>query len=296
MAYNDANIASDLAMFDAKANLPTANLTVVNQTGGTTLPQSDPTGDGEWQAETSLDVEWTHATAPGANILLVEANSQSIYNNGGPGDLVLAVNYTRNQPNVDVVSMSFGQSENSIGSGELPLDQYFTTPAGHTGITFVAATGDMGSSRTPNYPSVSPNVLAVGGTSLPLDAFGNYPALPPPSTSNPYYGLETGWSGSGGGKSAVESEPAYQESVQQSNMREVPDVSYLADPGTSSAQIGVQIYDSTPLQGQTGFYDIGGTSAGRPMVRFHRSGRPGTWYAAERSVSDPSHALSKGAD
>ncbi len=107
-AYNDVNIANDLATFDSAANLPAANLTVVNQTGGTTLPASDPTGG--WQEETSLDVEWVHATAPGANILLVEANSQSIYSSGQPGDLVLAANYARNQPNVAVVSMSFGQN------------------------------------------------------------------------------------------------------------------------------------------------------------------------------------------
>jgi hypothetical protein len=274
VAFNDANIASDLQTFDQAAHLPAANLTVVNQTGGTQLPASDPTG--QWQAETSLDVEWVHATAPGANILLVEANSDNLYSNHQVGDLVLAADFARHQPNVAVVSMSFGQNENDIssqqlglGTAELQLDPYFTTPTGHSGVTFVAGSGDTGSAgnQAPNYPSVSPNVVAVGGTSIPLDAFGNYPALAP--TASPYYGVETGWGGSGGGQSTVESKPAYQNSVQQTSMRQVPDVAYLGDPGTTAAQIGVQIYDSTSFTSGShtfvGFYNIGGTSAGVPQ-------------------------------
>ena len=81
-------------------------------------------------------MEWAHAIAPGASILLVEANSDS------GSDLLTAVNYARNQPGVSVVSMSWGGRE---FTGESTYDSYFTTPAGHTGVTFVAASGDTGS-------------------------------------------------------------------------------------------------------------------------------------------------------
>ena len=71
-AYNQPNIVSDLAAFDTAFNLPAPpTFQVVNQTGGSTLPTSDP----DWGLEISLDVEWAHAMAPGANILLVEATA-----------------------------------------------------------------------------------------------------------------------------------------------------------------------------------------------------------------------------
>ncbi len=75
-AYNDKNIASDLATFDSQFGLPAPpSLSVVNQTGGTTLPAADSTGG--WELEESLDVEWAHAIAPGAKIILVEVTSPS---------------------------------------------------------------------------------------------------------------------------------------------------------------------------------------------------------------------------
>ena len=74
-AYSDSSIASDLAVFDSQFGLPAANLTVVNQNGSS--PRS-VTADPDWDVEISLDVEWAHAVAPGANILLVEANSDTL--------------------------------------------------------------------------------------------------------------------------------------------------------------------------------------------------------------------------
>src|SRR5262245_61670943 len=143
-AYDQPNIGSDLARFDSTFGLPAANLRVVNQNGGTSLPAADQ----GWGLEISLDVEWAHAMAPGANILLVEANTNSY------ADLMTAVDYARIQPNVSVVSLSWGSIE---WSGEPSYDSHFTTPAGHTGITFIAASVDSGSSGAPEYPSVSPN-------------------------------------------------------------------------------------------------------------------------------------------
>ncbi len=89
-AYNDPNITSDLAAFDSKFGIAApASFKIVNQNGGTSLPGTDPSQG--WEGETALDVEWAHAIAPGANILLVEAN------NASDSNLFAAVNYARQQ-------------------------------------------------------------------------------------------------------------------------------------------------------------------------------------------------------
>jgi len=250
-AYNDPNITNDLYEFDQHFGLANPNFTVVNQTGGMVLPEVDPTGD--WEVEESLDVEWAHAMAPGANIVLVEANSDNI------SDLLASVQTAASLPGVSVVSMSWGDSE---FYSETSYDSYFTTPAGHNGVTFVAASGDSGA--PPIYPAVSPNVLAVGGTTLSLDAEGDYLG-------------ETAWSGSGGGISAYEAQPAYQKGVvsQSTTQRTSPDVAYDADPET-----GFAVYDSYGVSGETGpWYTIGGTSAGAPQ------------WAALIAIADQGRAL-----
>ncbi len=216
-AYSQPNIVSDLAQFDSTYGLAAPpSFSVVNQTGGSTLPSADA----NWGNEESLDVEWAHAMAPQANIVLVEANSSSY------SDLITAaVNYARTLPNVSVVSMSWGGGE---VYGQSSYDSDFTTPSGHGGITFVAASGDHGSdpNNEPQYPSTSPNVLAVGGTQLTTDSVGDYQS-------------ETSWNeveyASGGGLSALESQPSYQKGVvtQSSTQRAVPDVAYDAGMGVN---------------------------------------------------------------
>jgi subtilase family serine protease len=106
-AYDDPNIASDLKAFDSKYNLP--NPTFVKAT-----PEGQPRANAGWSTETALDVEWAHAIAPGADILLVESKSSSLT------DLLNAVNYARNQPSVSAVSISWGAGE---FAGETQLDR-----------------------------------------------------------------------------------------------------------------------------------------------------------------------------
>jgi subtilase family serine protease len=230
-AYNQPNLASDLQTFDSTYGLAAPpSFTVVNENGGGNLPANNQS----WGVEESLDVEWAHAMAPGASILLVEANSASY------SDLMAAVNYARNQPGVSVVSMSWGSSE---FSAESAYDGYFTTPAGHQGVTFVASSGDSG---TVEYPSTSPNVLTVGGTQLNTDGAGNYIS-------------EVAWNGSGGGISTAETQPGYQKGVvtQTSTHRAVPDVAYNASSASAYA-----IYDT---DGYNGWIEAYGTSAGAPQ-------------------------------
>ncbi len=253
-AYDDPNIVSDLAAFDSYFNLPAPPSFVrVAENGSNSLPPVDPRGAGtnNWELETALDVEWTHALAPGANILLIEAATNSF------SDLISAsVNYARQQPGVAVISMSFGSNE---FGGETGYDSTLTTPVGHAGITFVASTGDAGSPS--EYPAFSPNVLGVGGTTLSLDASDNYSG-------------ESAWGGSGGGISQFEGQPAYQHGVvtQSSTMRTLPDVAF--DANSSS---GVAVYDSYNNGTSSPWVRIAGTSFGAPswgaMVAIADQGR-----------------------
>src|SRR5262249_5483144 len=151
-------IANDLHQFDLRFGLPDPVFTKVNQSGGSAMPAADH----GWASEIALDVEWAHAIAPKANILLVEANDPSDTN------LFAAVRYAASRPAVVAVSMSFGGSE---FSGESTFDSSFRTPAGHAGVTFLASSGDSGAPAS--YPSASPNVVSVGGTTLQVDAAGN---------------------------------------------------------------------------------------------------------------------------
>ncbi len=122
-AYNDPNIVSDLKKFDKTfgiANPP--SFKVVNQTGGTKLPRNNA----GWASEIALDVEWAHAIAPGANILLVEANSSYT------SDLNKALDFARNAPGVVVVSNSWGGSEYSTEkTGRCAFHHPVRTSRGH---------------------------------------------------------------------------------------------------------------------------------------------------------------------
>jgi hypothetical protein len=233
-AFDDPNIEADLATFDRTFGLPEAHFTKVDQYGGTAFPVANT----EWAGEIALDVEWAHALAPGANILLVEAADSSYPN------MMKAVDFARRQAGVSVVSMSWGGPE---FASETVLDNaFFTTPAGHQGVTFVASTGDDGARS--QYPASSPNVVAVGGTSLYTDGRGGY-------------GSEVGWSGSGGGVSRYERRPAYQGGVSPGRAyRSAPDVAFDADPYT-----GVAICDSFGLgDAYNPWVQIGGTSFSAP--------------------------------
>ena len=245
-AYDDPNIQSDLNTFDTQFGLPATTVTRVNETGGTNYPASDRTGG--WETEESLDVEWAHAMAPGANILLVEASTSNL------SDLLSAISYGASHANV--VSISWGSNE---FSGETAYDtQYFDQP----GVAFAASSGDEGAPAA--WPAASPNVLSVGGTTLTLGA-GNA------------WSSEVGWSGSGGGPSAYESQPSYQKGVvtQTSTARATPDVAYDADPST-----GIAVYDSVPYEGSSGWFAVGGTSAGAPQ------------WSALLAIADQGRALS----
>jgi hypothetical protein len=259
-AYHHPTIAQDLHEFSTYMGLPDVpSLRIVNQDGGTTLPSVDPASPSisNWETEIALDVETVHLMAPGANILLVECNSDDF------ADLVdHGVNWARQQPGVVAITMSWGAPEWNTESVE--EDQFFTTPPGHAPVAFFSATGDFGS---PGYfPAFSPRVVAVGGTSLNAEGTGNYLS-------------ETGWPGSGGGIATYEFQPAFQQGVvtQSTQKRTTPDVAFAADPlkGGLSVRDSYNNDASTPGPWQT----VGGTSLGTPA------------WAALTAIADQGRAL-----
>ncbi|AIP64597.1 S53 family peptidase [Burkholderia thailandensis] len=232
-AYDDPKIESDLGVFSKYFSLPpctTSNGCFKKLYANGKKPRADA----GWSLEMSLDVEWVHAIAPKAKIVLVEAASNSF------NDLMAAVDAAVGA-GASVVSMSFGGSEFSSETG---FDSHFSAPS-H--VTFVASSGDSGNGT--EYPAASPYVVAVGGTTLAVDASGNYIG-------------ETAWSGSGGGVSTYEPEPSGQAlwPIPYAGSRGVPDVAYDANPSS-----GFAVYDSVTYQGQSGWFVVGGTSAGAPQ-------------------------------
>ena len=236
-AYDDPSAESDLAVFSSQYGLPactTANgcFKKVNQSGGGSYPRKDA----GWALEISLDVQWAHAIAPGAKILLVEASSNSFAN------LLAAEDYAKTH--AQYVSNSWGGPE---FSGESSYDSHFV----QSGVSFFVSAGDAG--LPAEYPSASPNVISVGGTTL--------------NFSGSTFTGETGWADGGGGCSLYENATAAQAAFGQygqvgcAGKRATPDLSLDADPAS-----GVSVYDSVRYQGQQGWFKVGGTSASSPMI------------------------------
>jgi subtilase family serine protease len=238
-AFDDPTAESDLATYDTQFGLPactTANgcFRKVNQTGGTTYPGES---DG-WAFEISLDVQTAHEICQTCKILLVEANSSSLT------DLAAAEN--------EAAALGATEISNSYGAGETSGQTTWDSSYSHSGVAITASTGDWGYGVY--YPASSPGVIAVGGTTLRLNANGTYSS-------------ETVWSSSGSGCSLYETANKWQTSVanwsqtQCSSHRGAADVAADADPNTGAA-----VYDSTPYNGSTGWWQVGGTSLSSPLI------------------------------
>jgi subtilase family serine protease len=201
--------------------------------------------DAGWALETALDVEWAHAIAPSATILLVQAKTPSGQN------LLDAIDYATSRKGVVAVSMSWGGAE---FPEEVSLDSHFASPTGsgaNGSISFFASSGDNGTGAS--WPASSPNVIGVGGTTLII------------SSSTGKFTSEVAWPGSGGGVSVYEKQPDYQKtySIPKANgMRAIPDVALNSDPAS-----GYPVYRTTGAgaKAKGGWYTVGGTSAAAPQ-------------------------------
>lgn len=245
-AYDDPLAANDLAYFSAQFGLPfgPSTLSVVYASG--TQPPEDPSGG--WELEESLDIEYAHAMAPNATIYLVEADSNS------DADLLTAVTVATNlvqcgtarscllPKGAGEVSMSWGGDEYP---SETTSDSYFN----QQNVVFFASSGDGPGT---SWPCVSPNVVCAGGSTTARN----------PQTGNFLYELT--WSEAGGGLSAFEGRPAYQNTLKTKVglHRGVPDLSFDSNPDT-----GAWVLDSNYFEGGPGgWFIVGGTSLASPAL------------------------------
>lgn len=270
-AYGSPTAAADLATFDSIFGVPAPpSFKVVTMPG---TPAFDPT-DGNmvgWAEETSLDVQWSHAVAPGASIVLVAAASNS------DEDLIAGLNYALDNNLGSVVSMSFGESEAFLTdkAGDAVVDAWeraFKKARKHRVSLFVSS-GDQGATNTGgddvlpfrnvSYPASSARVTAVGGTNL---FFGTAVHADPNGTYQGEQVWNDGFGAGGGGVSVLFKEPDYQEDTLPRSMqkqlhrhRGIPDVAYNA------GVVGGVIVHLGFLGSRSGNYIFGGTSAGAPQ-------------------------------
>jgi subtilase family serine protease len=239
-AYDDPNAASDLATYRSQYGLPPCTVAngcfqKLNQNGATSPL---PTADTGWAGETSLDLDMVSAVCPKCSITLIEANDAS-------DNLFVAVKEATTL-GAKFVSMSWGGGE---GGTEASYDStYFKS----SGVVYTASTGDDAYPYGVIYPATSPDVVAVGGTSLT-------------TASNTRGWTEKVWKtntneGTGSGCSSDEAKPSWQSIISSSvcSKRAISDVSAVADPAT-----GVAVYQT---YGGSGWAVYGGTSASAPII------------------------------
>lgn len=296
------------------AGMPKFDILSIQGSPATNAPPPTSKGTGQedksaWALEVSLDVQWAHATAPKANILLVTTPTAETLGVQGFPQMMRALQYVVDNGLADVVSMSFGAGEGSFNGGSAALMQMRQgmIDAQSKKVTLFASSGDGGTTNTMKtpvtnpkaipYPSViwpgsDPLVTSVGGTYLCTDAVNGttVDTTNPPTrckaASNTLLLREPGWIASGGGYSILFPKPTFQNTLPpgstfvgssvgapppNSNMRGIPDIAYQA-----SATTGVLVYITLPPDGSsgllcgstacsTGWYVVGGTSAGSPQ-------------------------------
>jgi len=304
-SYGSDTIAHDLHVFDqafglqamcgeegvtCAAGMPTFSVLSLQGSPATIAPPGQSNGTGQenkagWALEVSLDVEWAHATAPKANIVLVTTPTAETLGLQGLPQMMSAIQYVVDNHLADVISMSFGTGEGAFHNGLASLlnQRQGFMDAQANRVTLLASSGDFGTANPMKepvknpalipYPSVTwpasdPLVTAVGGTYLCTDATTgltvdtvNPPVRCQPAR-NPGLQRETGWVAAGGGYSILFSRPTFQNTLPpgstfvgssagapgpNNNMRGVPDIAYQA-----SATTGVLIYISLPPDGSSG--------------------------------------------
>jgi subtilase family serine protease len=270
-SFGSPTIAHDAATFDAQFGLAPLNLTIDKFGAVPAFDPADPAMVG-WAQETTLDVEYTHAIAPGAKIVLAETPVAETEGTTGFPEMMNAEQALINRGVGDVISQSFGATENTfpgVSQGNdtslLKLRYAFTDALLHH-VTVVAGAGDEGATNTESdgvtlypyrvnsWPSSDPLVTSVGGTQLYLDDNGN--RLQPDSVWNDGVGA------GGGGVSAVFSRPRFQDGVASvvGSHRGTPDISM-----TAAVNGAAWVYWSFAGAGAPGWQLIGGTSEATPI-------------------------------
>jgi subtilase family serine protease len=266
-AFGSPTIQADLDTFSEDFGLPKTTVHEIQPVGA--VPKFDP-GDPDrvgWALESTLDVEYAHAIAPDANILLVETPVTETEGRQGFPELMNAELYVVRHGLADVISQSFGATEQTFAHPRSDIAglRYAFKAAARAGITVLAASGDTGATdftknmaslypfRVISWPSSDPLVTSVGGTQLHLDADGDRTA---PDTA-----WNDGFGASGGGVSKVFARPHFQKRVAAivGSHRGTPDISMSAAvDGAALVYLGIP---GLPA----GYYAVGGTSEASPM-------------------------------
>jgi len=276
--YGSPTISSDLATFDSQFGLPAPKLSIIQPAGP--VPAFNPKSADmtTWAGEATLDVEWAHAIAPDASIVLVETPTDV-----SDASYARAEEYVIQHHLAAIISQSWGVTEEAqslSAPGIAALHQAYIA-AGQDGVTVLAAAGDNGATNptsSPNqlfthptvtYPATDPLVTAVGGTELHLAGNGDRtsPDTVWNDTWNPAVNqyqdssMPSATAG-GGGSSTWFARPSYQDDVQQTvaGMRGIPDVSMNA--ACSSPVLTYQSYAGQ----QRGWYSSCGTSEATPLM------------------------------
>ena len=278
-SFGSPTIASDLATFDASFGLaapphftiyqPEGNVSYdyLHASAAAVAANKNMQTEIGWADETTLDVEWSHAMAPGANIVLVETPNPETEGVQGLVNLQNAQAWALKNHIGTIWSNSWAATEQSFNNPSVVsnLDAFYARAAAD-GVSAFFATGDSGVNNgdkqgaiypgaTVNYPASSPNVVSVGGTEIPnpVASITGYQSEQP---------WNDGFGAGGGGYSSIFAEPSYQSSsniVDPIGVRGVPDVSYNA-----AIVSAVLTYGSYNPAG-AGWEIIGGTSAAAPQ-------------------------------
>jgi subtilase family serine protease len=272
-SFGSPTIAKDLRVFDAGYGLPDPpSFTVLAPLGSVPFDPNNSAQVG-WALETTLDVEWAHAMAPGASIVLLTSPVNETQGVQGLPEFLRLEQYALDHHLGKIISQSWGTTENTLfdpeGQHVVKRFQRLYLRAAEENVTVLASAGDTGSANvnvknefypfpTVVFPASSPLVTAVGGTTLDASTDGIYQSE---AVWNDVYGA------SGGGVSQQFSEPLYQRllpaSVQKTLKlhRGIPDVAYDADPNTP-----ILVYVGFfPCPADDGYYFVGGTSEGSPQ-------------------------------
>ena len=291
-AFNLPHLCGETGPSTPAGNCPSSSsprFDIVQVQGGPPASPPPPNnGTGQenhnlWALEVALDVEWAHATAPLANIMLVTTPTAETLGVQGFQQMMNAEQFIIDNHMADVITQSFGAGEGSFHNGLASLKQlrqsFVDAQANH--VTVFASSGDGGSTNNYKepvknpavipYPSViwpasDPLVTAVGGTYLCTNPVtGSMTAddtMPPVNCTSKPGDREPAWVAAGGGYSIYFSRPAYQNVLPpgssyvgsspgapgpKSNMRGVPDIAYQA-----SSRTGVLVYLTEPADTASG--------------------------------------------
>lgn len=231
-AFDNPNAESDLGVYSSTYSLPrcTSANGCFRKVNGRGKARPIPSADARWALETSLDVQIAHAVCPNCKILLVEAASDSVL------DLLDAVD--------SAVKLGANEVSNSWVVDEFSSQTLYDSRFDHPGVAITAASGDV--ANRVQWPASSPFVTAVGGTTL--------------TVSDNVRVSESAWQLGSSGCSRYEAKPAWQTDSGCSR-RMVPDVVAVGDPSSGAA-----VYDSYGYSGRRGWFTVGGTSLGAPII------------------------------